>query len=222
MWPLVRGQRRYTILLVGLGGLIVTPAFLGSPAAESLPFRILFLAVLLAACWAVFPRPRVRAACLILAVVAAICQWPPLTDAAVLPLWLTRLAPVAFLICVALVILGDVMRAPRVSSDTIHGAICVYLLIALAWGLSYAWLREMDPTAFRSAADDGLDQMIYFSFVTLTTLGFGDITPLSPAARALTWLEAVIGQIYLVVLVAQLVSLHVAGRAHAGPPPPVP
>ena len=58
--------------------------------------------------------------------------------------------------------------------------------------------------------------LLYFSFVTLTTLGFGDITPVSPLAQTLTWLEAVAGQLYLAILLARLVSLHVAARIHRG------
>ena len=108
----------------------------------------------------------------------------------------------------------DVMRSEQVTWDKIAGAICAYLLVGVDWGLLYAWIGWMDPGSFGgiealNAARIG-EPMIYFSFATLTTLGYGDITPVGHAARTLAWLEAVVGQIYLVVMVARLVGLHVS------------
>jgi voltage-gated potassium channel Kch len=113
-------------------------------------------------------------------------------------------------------ILGYVLRSGRITMDKIFAAICVYLLIGFAWTFAYALLDELNPGAFAGssvvAAHDYVArvlQMRYFSFMTLTTVGYGDVVPESPAARTLAALEAITGQIYLAVLVARLVGLHI-------------
>jgi hypothetical protein len=114
-------------------------------------------------------------------------------------------------------ILGEVLRAGRVTADKIYGAICVYFLIGYVWTFAYAILEQVQPGSFSSQDAPGpvaehiarVNRMRYFSFVTLTTVGFGDILPRSSTARTLATLEAVMGQIYLAVLVARLVGLHI-------------
>jgi hypothetical protein len=117
-------------------------------------------------------------------------------------------------------ILEDVLRRGQISADKICGAICVYLLIGFAWAFGYGIIELINPGSFSGLAEIDTDnhvgrimQLRYFSFATLTTLGFGDILPRSPSARTLATLEAVTGQIYLAVLIARLVGLHIV---HAG------
>jgi hypothetical protein len=123
---------------------------------------------------------------------------------------------------VAVAILGDVVHGGRISADKIYGAICVYLLVGFAWAFGYAIMELMDPGSFSGVVDtDRADvgrvlQMRYFSFATLTTLGYGDIVPRSPAARTLATLEAMMGQVYLAVLIARLVGLHIVHSSRDG------
>jgi hypothetical protein len=116
----------------------------------------------------------------------------------------------------AVSILGYVLRSGRVTTDKIFAAVCVYLLIGFAWTFAYALLEEIAPGSFAAVPEMGrndhvarVQRLRYFSFVTLTTVGYGDILPRSPAARTMAVLEAVMGQIYLAVLVARLVGLHI-------------
>ncbi len=113
-------------------------------------------------------------------------------------------------------ILEDVLRRGRISADKIYGAICVYLLIGFTWAFGYGIIELLNPGSFSGLAEiDANDhvgrimQLRYFSFATLTTLGYGDILPRSPVARTLATLEAMTGQIYLTVLIARLVGLHI-------------
>jgi hypothetical protein len=113
-------------------------------------------------------------------------------------------------------ILGYVLRTGRVTVDRIFAAVCVYMLIGFAWTFAYAFLEEMVPDSFVALSETGQNDYVarvlglrYFSFMTLTTVGYGDIIPRSPAARTMAMLEAVTGQIYLMVLVARLVGLHI-------------
>jgi hypothetical protein len=101
----------------------------------------------------------------------------------------------------------------RVNAHMIYGALCVYLLLGLTFAFAFSALDAFAPGAIAGIADTGgaratLGEYTYYSFVTLTTLGFGDLLPVSPLARTLSWAEAVIGQIYLTVILARLVALY--------------
>jgi voltage-gated potassium channel len=116
----------------------------------------------------------------------------------------------------SLTTLGYVLRGGRITSDKIYAAICVYLLIGYAWTFAYAILDELQPGSFAATTEGGpvdyiarVMRLRYFSFATLTTVGYGDIVPRLPAARTLAMLEAITGQFYLAVLVARLVGLHI-------------
>jgi len=121
----------------------------------------------------------------------------------------------------ALVILASILTRPKISADELAGAVSVYLLIGLSGGFIFALIDLLNPAsvvstsaAFRlDGAERGLHAInayIYFSFTCLTTLGFGDLIPASPLARVLSYLAAVIGQLYLAVLVARVVGLHLS------------
>ncbi len=115
-------------------------------------------------------------------------------------------------------VLLAVVRFSRIqTSQAIVGAVCVYLLIGLTWAIIYQLIEMLDPDAFAFAARRVVDtgngphtsfsQMTYFSFVTLSTLGYGDITPRTTTAETACWIEATIGQLYLAILVARLVGI---------------
>jgi Ion channel len=97
-----------------------------------------------------------------------------------------------------------------VDSELLFAALDAYLLVGLIFGVSYAMLDLVAPSSFGSttASDLSVGRGIYFSFVTIATLGYGDIVPLSDLARGLAVLEAVAGQMYMAVLVARLVSAY--------------
>jgi hypothetical protein len=114
----------------------------------------------------------------------------------------------------AIIVLVQVLRAGPVNLHRILGAIAVYLLLGIAWSGAYEALSLMQPAAFSGAQGRGIapEEWIYFSFVSLTTVGYGDITPVAPAARSFAVLEALTGQLYPALLLARLVSLQVSLR----------
>lgn len=116
----------------------------------------------------------------------------------------------------------------RVSGNSILGSLDGYLLLGIIWSLLYCAVETASPGSFRlpaaaadAAAHRPLDRGLlhYFSFITLATVGYGDVTPLSPLARSLAWMEAIAGQFYLAVLVAGLVGFQVTHLV-SGPPAP--
>ena len=113
---------------------------------------------------------------------------------------------------------GSVMRPHRAVGDRIVGAICVYLLIGLGYASIYETLDGVFPGSFRFPADSawtapGSLRYRYFSFVTLATLGYGDVTPVTALAGTLAALEAIAGQLYIGITVARLVALSLTDRA---------
>ncbi len=91
------------------------------------------------------------------------------------------------------------------------GAVCVYLLMGLIWALLYLLIAQTIPGAFSGLEQlnwyENFSAVAYYSFVTLTTLGYGDITPVAPLARFLAYMEAVAGVFYMAILVASLIGV---------------
>ena len=119
---------------------------------------------------------------------------------------LARLTIVLLIMAMPVVILARIMRHPVVTGETVMGAICVYLLVGLVFSIGYQLIDRIDDAAFAGVADGNWPDMHYFSFVTLTTLGYGDITPTTNFARNIAVFEAVVGNVFLVTLVAFLVG----------------
>jgi hypothetical protein len=123
------------------------------------------------------------------------------------------LCGVAFILFAIVQMLIFIYHHKEVTKDLIIGAAVVYLLMAIMWTFIFIVVETLHPGSFnlpdiQDIPDTG--QFLYFSFVTLTTLGYGDITPVTRLARSLSILESVIGQLYLVVQVAWLVGIHVS------------
>jgi len=124
---------------------------------------------------------------------------------------------VLFMIMVALTILIDLFRGRKVSGDTLAGAVCVYLLIAVIWGYFFLLIEVIVPGSFSFTQGHARMQLwisqeffpfFYFSMVTITTVGYGDMSPVSSEAQTFATIEALIGQIYLTILVARLVGMY--------------
>jgi Ion channel len=151
-----------------------------------------------------------------------------------------HLATARTILSLALILLGlavflrSVLRQERVTADKVLGAVCVYLLLGAAWGLVYLGLHLERPGSFQVPALNmsagyeptknvytlSMADFVYLSFETISTLGTGDIRATTIPAETLVWLEAVAGQIYLAVLIARLVSLHIVHST--GPPVDLP
>jgi len=124
------------------------------------------------------------------------------------------------LICVGLlaaVVTFQVFRKGPITGHRVQGAVAVYLLMGLMWALAYELVLLHVPGAFQPA-DLGEHQgalmpnLVYFSFVTLTTVGYGDITPVHPMVRSLSNLEALVGQLYPAILIGRLVAMELSSR----------
>ena len=127
---------------------------------------------------------------------------------------------IAFLGYIIIVAFEYLFSSDRVTANTIFAALCVYLLLGILWAIVYSLAEAIDPGSFNFSFEDepgamrfGGDESafaLYYSFVTMTTLGYGEIVPGTAPVRMLAALQALTGQMYLAVLVARLVAMHIS------------
>ncbi len=232
-------KRKYMALLLSLGVLVaVLPAFRAAPGMRML-FHFLLSVVFLVALVLVFPDMRLRFVALLLGVPTVVGLWtgyliPGLPRVPML-MGFHLLAALFFALSVG-VILNDVYHHPAVSTDSVYGVFCGYLMAGLGFGHLYSLVEVLEPGSFKGSAFEGAGPgdehflLTYFSFLTLTTVGYGDIVPVTDAARGFAIVEAIVGQFYIAVLVASLIGKRVsqtlaardADAAGPGAKPPAP
>jgi hypothetical protein len=206
-------------LLAALAVLLIAAPFVEELHGGHLILSVLFSVVLLAAVLAVAKRKRSLAIALVLAVPALTVRWinyfrPDLVH------------PAAFLICALLLLafvighlLYFILHAPVVTVEVLCASIAAYLMLGVTWTVAYWLVDQLTPGGAFSFNTGGGPQSIngftglYFSFITLSTVGYGDITPVSRAARWLAAMEAITGMLYVAVLIARLVSLYSSGKS---------
>ena len=149
-------------------------------------------------------RPWTRAALLLAAAAAMAVRLAPAASEQAI-----ALSSLVSLGLLAAVVLAQTFGGADVSIHHVQGAVAAYLLLGLVWAAAYALVAALHPGAFASNVSLQQDRsFVYFSFVTLTTVGFGDVTPVHSTARSLVVLEALTGQLYPAVLLARIVTLH--------------
>jgi hypothetical protein len=209
-------QRRFLILLVLILSLLVLAPFLD----DFIETRILMDAFLTAIFFAIIFAVRTNryhviiASFLVLPLI--ISTWSSYFVELTSVSLLTRIFGALFFGYAVINILRIVVQSEEVTKETIYAAIVAYMLMALMWAFLYMILELLEPGSFsfsEGAFRAEAMRFRYFSFVTITTLGYGDITPLTNKASSLALLEALVGQVYLVALVAWLVGMYVSRRS---------
>ena len=203
---------RYLFLLISLLSLIlITPLFEGVVALTTL-LDIFITVIFLSSLYAISQKVQSFriAVVLLLSVIAT--------------MWLTYFIHIPYLRLVGdccsilffaftiILILSSLLREYEITLDVIYGAVAVFLLMALMWAFMFDVIETLRPGSFQvtaSASHGTRVHFIYYSFVTITTVGYGDILPVSLTARAFSIIEMVVGQVYLVVLIARLVGINI-------------
>jgi len=218
-WRTAYSERRFGILLVILVVLLAGPPVLLGFGQSVEWFdglmALLILAAILSLC---FDRHQ-RLLALVLGIPTVLLS----LGGHVLPgevsvpvLFAGHLCAVLFLFGASVLIVKSLFSALTLTFDSILGAVCGYLFLGLGWAVLYALIEGFQPGSFEISpklvtggehARPLPHVLTYFSFVTLTTVGYGDISPVSAATRTLSWMEAITGQFYLAVIVAGLVGL---------------
>ncbi len=212
--PLAHG--RFSYLLISLILLLLLhPIVAGVPIGRVIE-DIALSVVLLSAVYTVSRKKHVFTIALLLSLPTFGAMWATYVLKNVYLTLIGWSLAIVFFTLIGSIVLSDVLKSKKVTTDKIHGAISVYLLIGVTWALLYSLIEGIQPQSFLIAqaqitsVTEYLPHFLYYSFVTLTTLGYGDITPLTPLAKTLSYMEAVTGQIYIAVLIAGLVGVHIA------------
>jgi voltage-gated potassium channel len=213
---------RFLVLLVSLVLLLVIQPMVRGFAGRNPVVDILYSLVLVAAILSLSEGRWPSVAALMLGIPALLGRWLAymLSSTGEDFLMLSdHFIEILFLGFAAVMILRAIFTQGSISLDSIFGAICVYLLLGMAWGSAYSAIEVLQPGSFQAtgrmadalkSVDTQRSVLDYYSFVTMTTTGYGDITPVSPPARTLAWLEAMMGQFYIAVLVAFLVGIRIS------------
>ena len=207
-----RAQNKFLFLLVTLVLLLIIYPVLEDGFVGDWSLKILTTILLVMAVYAVSDTRKKFIAALILSFVPLIAGWLYVLHPDPVLFLVVNASTMVFFTVVTVTILYSVLVSGSYSLDTVYGGICVYLLIGFTYGTGFFLLNTIYPAAFYPYPAPGSDQIVtfseflYFSFSTLTTLGYGDIVPLTSQARTMVLFEAVSGVIYVAVLIAWLVG----------------
>lgn len=207
-------KQQFFFLLVALLLVLVLFPYLEEGRLSNLVFTFLISLVLLAAINGVSHRKDLMIVAICLSIPAVVGGW---WSAVSEDLWLTVGANVAVIVYLTFtvgVILAHILKTHQTAKrtvDLLYGAISSYLMMGIGWSFLYMLVETIEPGSLfvRPELKDGIlnqGDFIYYSFATLTTLGYGDITPVSSQARSLAILESVTGTLFIAVLIARLIS----------------
>jgi len=198
--------------------------FVSSPFVEDLPRGDLIEAslltlVMVSAVMAVGGRRQTLIVALFLVIPAIGAKWLHRLYPDLMPPFVYLVAAVTFFGYVVAQLLRFILRAARVDTNVLCAGIAGYLMLGLLWMPAYALVARLNPAAFdfasgssTAASMDGFNAF-YFSFITLCTVGYGDVTPVSRVARMLAVTEAIVGIFYVAVLISRLVAIHASNQA---------
>ncbi|TVZ42088.1 ion channel [Alteromonadaceae bacterium 2753L.S.0a.02] len=213
---------RFGLLLAGLfATLLIPPYFQDSPAFTTI-WSVSFTGLLLIAIYAIGGKQKLLVPSLVLLVPALLTQWGGkfAGDNAVV-FYLDNITRICFLSFVTYHLGRYIFKARVVSTNVIYAAMCIYLLIGFIWAAVFSNIHHYFPEAYNFAnaemyqAIQGnieMSHFVYFSFVTLSTLGYGDITPVHTVAQSWAAVEAMVGQFYVAIVLARLVGMQTSRR----------
>jgi len=205
-------KNRFLFLLISILSFLILSPLLRGFVGISILLDIFLTAVFISAIYAVSQKKFFSLIGILLALPMFAVTWSAyFVNIAVMQLAGSCFG-ILFFAFMVIALLSFVFEQCEITLDVIYGAIVVYLLIAVMWAFIFKVIEGLQPGSFNITQGLGEETQlfIYYSFVTITTLGYGDVTPVTDVAKSFSFLDAVVGQIYLVVLVARLVGIHIA------------
>ena len=205
-WATDSGLSIFLVMIVVI--VFVLPSLVSLGVTGRLLFDIFFSLLLVSGIASMSGRRRVLITLTVISIVALAIRWIDSFNTSYLLDVLNYLSTITATILFSTVVLSQVVKKGPITIHRIEGAIAVYLLLGLAYAHTYELIEYLSPGAFTGAvtASSRFSSWMYFSFVTLASLGYGDIAPVHPVARSLAVSEAITGQLYLAILIARLVS----------------
>jgi len=206
------GKYRFSLLLSSLLLLLMITPLIHEFAIVSVILSLFLSYILITSVLAISGKNLFKRIGIMLVVPSFLLNWLYSYNQNVLIERMELSANIIFFSYLILVLILNLKKVSEVTVEVIAAGLSVFLLLGLLWCFIYALVESFIPGSFSgldSAVIDPRFRFIYFSFVTLTTLGFGDISPLNAIAQSWTLLEAIIGQIYLVVIISGLVGIFI-------------
>lgn len=196
--------------------LFISPFLVDYPSIAIIAHSLLSLTLFFSV-WAVQKQQNYRPIAMVLLIPVLALYWLGLYEIIPFDLLSAYLLLALFYKLLVIAFGAQLIRAQKIDLQVIYGTLCLYLILGLFWGALYSLLYEVSPGSFSGVLLEMpkgslLTTFNYFSMVTLTTLGYGDITPQNHAAGALCQIEAITGQFYIAVVVAWLVGNFIAER----------
>jgi hypothetical protein len=225
---------RFAILLAAQLGLLVTVPVVDivgtglTPVAIRLTIGIGFIVLVLFTLAAVGDTRNIRWAIFLIGIPAVLIELADIVRPGQFVHGASHVISVLFFALVVIAIIRYIFRSDRVDANVLFAALCVYVMLGMLFAYAYAAIESVMPGSFQMGQGNLAERVpldiggrasnpaFYFSYVTMTTLGYGDIYPVSPIAKMTASLQAVLGQLYLAVLVARLVGLHIAHSQAGG------
>jgi voltage-gated potassium channel len=195
---------------------VLAPLATGSQV-QRFVYLALTLAVLIAGIRLSWFVPKIRLATLALAVPAIVAALFGVSEARNPFESFLLVFTATFFILMTVRLLHKIVHDTVVTADTLYGAACIYLFIGITWAIVYYIISRLEPGAFYVNATRSADiiggwpSFVYFSFVTLSTVGYGDITPATQLVRSVVILQVITGVFYVAVLIGRLVDLYRPG-----------
>jgi hypothetical protein len=210
---------KYRILLLCIVALVFLEPLVPDVKLSNYLFLVLISLILITGVYAVRGKGKHLVPAIVLLIPTLVVFWFQIPVDNEYYILFARTSPVLLFGYISVLIFADVMSARKVNSDVVAGGVSVYLLIGLIFSLLYHAHFILVPSAFSIAGhldpphghgSNYLYIFNYFSYVTMTTLGYGDITPVSLEARTLVQIETLMGQLYVAIFIARLVSIQTA------------
>jgi hypothetical protein len=220
-----RPQSRFLGLLICLLSLFLVIPFLEEFSPAHLLAYLISSAILLFSVYSFINKKYILLVISFLAAPAFISNWVSYAYQTSAIFFIKDVLNAIFCGFIVVFIIIEIFKKTVVTLDLIYGSICVYLLIGVVWGFAYSALENIFPGSFHfsftnveqvsSLSTNHIPLMtyLYYSFVTLSTLGYGDITPVTRPAQSIATLEAITGQFYLAILVARLVGIYIFSKS---------
>jgi len=206
------GSHQFAFVLLSQFALIATYPLAGAGEGRRPGiFGLIAMAVFLAGLYQVAVERRVRTLAVVLCVLGATANVLAIVGYSG-PLFIpSGFCAIAYMAFVTGVILWKVLSSPKVTVETLYGAICAYLFIGIVWGMAYSLVDQISPGSFRYTYDAtkplAWSDYTFFSVVTLTTIGYGDIVAVG-RVKSLVMMEGIVGAMYAPILIGRLLTLH--------------
>lgn len=217
-------KNRFLYLLIILFSCLIIFPFVHLFIISSIMIKLFFSIVLISSLYVLASNRSLFILGLILCSLSLLGEWILYIYPSSFLQILAEVFSLVFFILIVTVMFKKVFFAKKISIDMVFGASCIYLFLGISFATLYSLIEILIPGSFSSGiagsmADSSFsyyqslsEDLIYYSFVTLTTLGYGDITPISAPAKFLSILEAVFGQLYLAIAIARSVGMYISEK----------